>query len=1022
LTQQFRFVLIVAALCLPAARGSEPTAPIETEAVMRAWRAAEGGLPADLVTSVIQTRDGFLWVGTSAGLVRFDGANFTDIKEVRAPGGKFTQVTALCEDNAGHLWIGTQKDGLFELAAGKHLTFGKAQGLLDDSITSLTADNRGAVWIGTKSGLNLWADRQFKSFTVRDGLPDEVVSGIHVARSGRVWITTRSGMCQYTNGYLVPYALQAESQGRSPENVGAYEDRRTNVWVFGDTYLINLAENKRRNYFRGNEATSVRSLCETRDGRLWIGTSGRGLICFDGDQFQTVMLGDFKWQYDVRAICEDSEGNLWVGTAGNGLVQMQPQAGRTIGPEAGLPAAIPTALAMDKSGRIMVGLERGGVYAQEAADRWERLGSSSNVQEFVSAICAPLDGSVWIGTMGGGLYGLRNRGAVQLATADGLADNSVMCACGDAAGNVWAGTVAGTLHRISSTNISGYELAEKSHATVLIPASAGGIWVGTQSGAVVRCEGETVTTVLPGTTLGSRPVLALYEGELGRLWVGTAGGGLACLASSRSTHLWTTASGLPSDVVAGIVEDAAKNLWLATDSGIYRVSGETVRKSIGRLDAALTCKLMAEAKTTAEPAGAFGGVRALLSADDRLYFATSDGLVTVDSRRPSFDSEVLPVYFERASFNGRPPLSLLRAGGWSEPQSNSPPVVVHGHAPSLDVWFTAPRFSAPNRVLFHHKLEPLDTDWSEEATTRFAHYGRLPYGEYRLRVAARQSDGAWQEAASVFAFELPPPLYLRSWAIGSYGIAAVIAIAGVVRAVSHRRLRRALARMEQQRTVERERMRIARDMHDEMGSKLTKISFLSEHAKAVAGSDGALAGKIGSIAKTSRDLLQTMDEIVWVVNPQNDTVEQLTSYLGHYAVEYFQGTSIECDLTLPHALPHHPVSSEARHNLFLAFEEALNNVLKHSGASKVTIEFLYHAKDFTIQVVDNGRGFDVPLASGPDTPPPEKAGVRRGNGLNNMRQRLADIGGECLITSPATASGGTSVIMRARFTESGAKP
>jgi ligand-binding sensor domain-containing protein/signal transduction histidine kinase len=1017
LTQQLRFVLTLAVLSLRVAASSEPGAtPVETEAVVRTWRTSDDlGLPADLVTSIIQTRDGFLWVGTSAGLARFDGANFTDIKEVRPPTGMSTYVTALCEDNAGYLWVGTEKDGLFELAGGRVFTFTKAQGLLDDGITSLTADNRGVVWIGTRSGVNIWKGKEFESLTVRDGLPDELVSGIHVARSGTVWITTRSGVCQFTNGRLVPYPLRAESQGRIPENIGAYEDRRGNVWAFGDTYLLNLAENKRFNYFHGNDVTPVRSLCEARDGRLWIGTSGRGLIWFDGNQFQSVPLADFRWQYDVRAICEDKEGNLWVGTAGSGLVQMRPQAGHTIGAEAGLPAAMPTALALDRSGRVLVGLERGGVYAQEA-DRFERLGSSSRVEDFVSAICAPRDGSVWIGTPDGGLDGLKGGRVAQLTTADGLADNRVTALCSDLAGNVWAGTSAGTLHRISSTNMSGYDLADRSHATVVIPASAGGIWLGTKSGAVIRGEAGTFTTVLSGTALGSRPVLALYEGELGRLWVGTAGGGLACLASGRSARVWNTASGLPSDVVAGIVEDAAKNLWLVTGAGIYRVSRETVQRAAGRLDAALSCKLISEAKAAAEPPGAFGGVRALVSPDDRLWFATSEGLVNVGSKRPEFDSDALPVYIERASLNGRPALSLLRAGGWSEPGSNSAPLVVHGNLASLDVWFTAPRFFASGRVRFRHKLENSDADWVDDGTTRFAHYGRLPYGQYRLRVAVRQPDGAWQEAASAFTFQFPTPLYLRSWAIGSYGVAAVMAIAGVVRVVSHRRLRLALARMEQQRSVERERMRIARDMHDEMGSKLTKISFLSEHAKVVAGADGALAGKIGSIAETSRELLQTMDEIVWVVNPQNDTLEQLTSYLGHYAVEYFQGTSIECDLTLPHALPHHGVSSEARHNLFLAFEEALNNVLKHSGASKVTIELGYDAPDFVIKIADNGRGFAVPPPSALDAPPLEKGRARPGNGLKNMRQRLSDVGGECLITSPATPAGGTSVSMRARLT------
>src|SRR5947207_2787062 len=145
-------------------------------------------------------------------------------------------------------------------------------------------------------------------------------------------------------------------------------------------------------------------------------------------------------------------------------------------------------------------------------------------------------------------------------------------------------------------------------------------------------------------------------------------------------------------------------------------------------------------------------------------------------------------------------------------------------------------------------------------------------------------------------------------------------------------------------------MRIARDKHTVLGSNVTNVSCLSEHAKVEAESNGALAGKIESIAETSRELLQAMDEIVWVVNPRNDTLEQLAAYLGHYAVEYFQSTSVQCDLRLPSAIPDHPLSSEARHNLFLAFEEVLNNTLKHSAASNVKIEMFVKAPDFEIRI------------------------------------------------------------------------
>ncbi len=1010
-----RLVLCFAVACVVTACAAdlEPVLT-EMEGPVRTWQTATAeGLPSDSITAIIQTADGFLWVGTGAGLVRFDGAKFSAIPLPRSsPGGVY--VTALCEGKDGHLWIGTQKEGLFELAGGRISQFTKARGLLDDDVTSVAADNNGRIWVGTKSGLNVFSGKEFKSFTTGDGLPDEFVSGVHVARSGTVWITTRSGMCQFIDGRLKSYPL--EVPGRSPEHLGTYVDRQGNVWAYGDTYLINVTENRRFNYFRGSEASSVRlwSLCERRDGRLWLGTSGPGLYCFDtNNSFQRVILGDPRWTHDVRAVFEDREGNLWLGTWGGGLVQLRTHPVRVLGASQGLPANPATSLALDPAGRIVVGLQRGGLFAF-ANGRFERFGNSgpADMPDFISSVCFGTDGVAWAGTLGSGLYAVRNGRVVQFTTASGLSDNLVLSICAETNGAIWAATGAGVLHRCTLTNITRFDARNGlpgTPITTVIPSSSGGLWLGTGDGMILYGEGGRFNPALPAQRTSRRPVLALREGSGGRLWIGTAGAGLGCLIDGRSFS-WSTASGIPSDVIAGIVEDAAGDLWLATASGIYEVSRNGVERALAGSQETLSCKMISNAKTSAESLTPFGATRGLVAPDGSLWFATSEGVLNVDPGQSHNEASLPPVYMESVSFSGRPAISVLHAGPWSETAATNAVLNVHGDLSSLDVSFTALSFSAPDRIRFRHRLEGSDTDWVEDGTSRFAHYSRLPYGHYRFRVAARLADGAWQEAPVSLAFDKPAPLYLRSWAIVLYVLAGIgLVVVALVRVVSHRRLRRALVRLEQQQALERERMRIARDMHDEMGSKLTRISFLSEHAKVEAGSNGVLAGKIGSIAETSRELLQAMDEIVWVVDPQNDNLEQLAAYLGHYAVEYFQTTSIECDLRLPSAIPQHALSSEARHNLFLAFEEALNNALKHSGATTVKIEMVADLPDFEIQVTDNGRGFTVPATLGSlET----RSAGRNGYGLQNMRQRLEDIGGECLIRSPATAQGGTTVSMR----------
>ena len=981
---------------------------------MHVWHVLDG-LPSDSVTAIIQTRDGYLWVGSSAGLVRFDGLTFTPVPLLAGSTNRPIRVTALCEDSEGRVWTGTQEDGLFELSQGKMRHFTKNQGLLDDNITSLAAGDHGLVWAGSKAGLVLWNGLDFNSFTTRDGLLDNFIIGVNVARSGTVWVTTRVGMCNFTNGHIAPYVFSPESQGRRPEYLGAYEDRRGNLWAFGDTYFINLVEGKRFNYFRGPESASVRiwSLCEGKDGRLWIGTSGRGLFCFEDNRFQPVLLGENRSQYDVRALCEDKDGNLWLGTSGGGMVQMRPQGVHVFRAGQGLPSSPPTALALDLSGRLCVGVERGGLFVGESG-RFERMAGSESLgpQNLVSSLCVTLDGTLWAGTMGDGLYCVRNGRTLHLNTANGLPENTVLSLCADDAGALWANTSAGLVRCLVQTNASRIELTNvptEAPVSVMVPAASGGLWLGTHDGKVWHQQSDKAARLELFREPVPHRVSALCQGESGRLWVGTEGGGLTCCTGTAELN-WGPTKGLPSDTVAAIIEDTTQDLWLSTAAGIYRIKHSDWRRAVEEPGAVLVCKLMSEAKLRPPSAG-FGGPSALLAPGGQLWFATLDGLLNVDAHPPDTEPSIFPVCIESAAFNGEKPLSLLTGASWMPPFDSSQPFKSPVDLRSLEFHFTSLLFTSPDEVKFRHKLEGSDAEWVDDGSVRSARYGRLPYGRYVFHVSARNSDGPWQDATPAFVFIRPTPLYLQTWALAGYGLVFIGLIVGTVRVVSHRRLRLELARLEQQQVLERERMRIARDMHDEIGSKLTKISFLSEHAQVDAGNGGGpLGSKIEAIAHSSRELLKTMDEIVWVVNPRNDTLENLAAYLSHYATEYFENTTIACQLRLPPEIPHYPVSSETRHNLFLTFQEALNNALKHSAAETVNVEMAALATDFEVRITDDGKGFELPAA--PNGQAPSRNG-RGGNGLKNMRQRLAAVGGECTISSQPGK--GTLVVMRIRL-------
>ncbi|HYG34146.1 MAG TPA: two-component regulator propeller domain-containing protein, partial [Clostridia bacterium] len=526
-------LLLLALACEPwQAFGGEGTVQLREYSV-RTWGKKEG-LPDASVTAVLQARDAYLWIGTGAGLFRFDGMKFTEIALGETGTTTPVTITALAEDSTGCLWIGTEHQGLFCLRGESIKRFGVAEGLSDEEVTSLTIDTQNRLWVGTRQGVTQRDAGGFTVFKVEDGLPDDFVSNVHAARSGAIWITTRRGMCSFVKDRIAPFEFQLTGKGRIPEFLGAYEDLRTNLWAFGSTYLINVTGGKRFNYFHEEQSASMRiwSLCEGKDGRLWIGTSGGGLFCFDGSKFQPVTLTEGRWLNDVRAICEDSEGNLWLGISEGGLTRLQPQIVTTFKGNQGLPSGPATCLGLDNLGRVNVGVEWRGIFIH-VGQRFEKVSDQYGFTglDSVCSLTGGQDFSLWVGTAGSGLCQIRGGRTARFTTANGLSDDCVLATCGEADGSIWAGTYAGTLHQLKAGNLTTYGPPNGlpgNPITVLTPAENGGVWVGTENGMVFRCYRGAVYPVRAGGSFGGSPILALYEDSAQRMWIGTSGGGLGC--------------------------------------------------------------------------------------------------------------------------------------------------------------------------------------------------------------------------------------------------------------------------------------------------------------------------------------------------------------------------------------------------------------------------------------------------------------------------------------------------------------
>ena len=473
----------------------------------------------------------------------------------------------------------------------------------------------------------------------------------------------------------------------------------------------------------------------------------------------------------------------------------------------------------------------------------------------------------------------------------------------------------------------------------------------------------------------------------GTLWIGTFNG-LNRLKDGRFVAI-TQKQGLPNDTICAIEDDGRGYFWISSHGGIMRVSQAELNRCADGQIKQLHCLTygLSDGLPTLECSGGFqpAGCR---SKDGQLWFPTSKGLVAVDPGNVRTNTLVPPVVIERL---------LVDDQVVSEGTTPESPLRIAPGRHRFEFQFTGLSFDAPEKMRFRYRLDGVETEWVETRSPRRAFYSHLSPGDYRFRVLACNNDGVWNETGATLAFTVRPAFW-QTWWFRTLG-AVMIALAGggIVWLDARRRMRRKLERLERQQAIERERARIAKDIHDDLGANLTRINLLSQSVRREINRPDEAIKDVERIGDSARHMIRTMDEIVWAVDPQHDTLDSLTSYLGKLAQELMSAAGIRCRLDFPVHLPSWPLTAEVRHNLFLAFKEAIHNVAKHSAASEVQISLVIEPAAFTLIVEDNGCGFKPELPAGKTTPSGNRQPSR--NGLVNMRQRMREIGGDCEIQS-----------------------
>jgi len=656
-------------------------------------------------------------------------------------------------------------------------------------------------------------------------------------------------------------------------------------------------------------------------------------------------------------------------------------------------------LAEVRPGQIWASQPNQGVY------RWDRqrfsrlsLAGLSLREPDVHTLLAGTDGSCWVA----GDFGLLHFRDPQVAeTVAGVTamTNSDIRVLGQnpKTGAVWAGSAKGELWSLADERWLVESIFPGGHAiTAIVPDPKGVVWVGTEGDGLFRVEHGTHVTRERMRGLPSGWVRTLYLDSAGTLWIGTAGG----LSRWRNGEIATLTmrEGLPDNTISQVLEDGGGNLWLGGNRGIVRVKKQDLEDVAAHRLAGLYPQVYGRAEGMLSEECLSGFCPAgLKTRAGLLWFVTLKGIVVVDPQH-TMSAPAPPVALEQVLVDGVPHAPVpVRIGDQNGVRSTADaPDAFLRVAPgkhTVEFHYTGLNFDVPERVRFRYRLEGLDPNWVEAGTRRVALYSFVPPGTYDFWVSACNGGGVWNEKGAGLTLTVLPHFWQNWWFLAAVGGAVLAFGGGALRFVVRRRMQQRLQRLEQERALERERTRIAQDLHDIMGAKLCRISFMSEHVRRSETIPAAFQEQIRSMSDDSREVLRSLDEIVWAVNPEKDSLEHLVSYIAQYAQDYFRRTGIECEVEVPRRLPAQSLTSQSRHHLFLAVHEALTNILKHSGARRARLVMACHGPEFEIAVSDNGSGFD-PTDADSNSP---NAAAGFGNGLGNMRRRLTDLGGQCLV-------------------------
>lgn len=924
------------------------------------------GLPQNSIRSIIQTRDGYLWMTTFDGLVRFDGVRFTVFEKSNTKGLRTNRFTALYEDKDGTLWAGTG-DGTLTIYRDGAFTSYSTEGLEPNStVYGFSEDLKGELLIEIGAG----------RFYMRDGkfipAPPEYQAHdmrLFLAPSGSQWTISRSGATQVIGENVNHYPIKLSFA----DGVWPYEDSRGDLWLGDRSGLFRLRDGQVRRYLEkdGTPHTLMRPQCEDDEGGIWFATGpahvpGIGLARFRDGQFTVHGKGSGLSNLTVSCIFKDREGTIWIGTS-RGLYSLTKQFIARYSRENGLLSREVYPILQTRDGDIWVGSTRGLSRFRNGRFENTPLPPSHNI---VQALSEDRAGDLWIGIVGG----LLRYKSGKLKDLSSLVKGATVCTIlTDRFGNVWVGCERG-LFKFEGERVTAHytmrDGLEADDVTVIHEDRNGELWIGT-SGSLAHFKDGRFIIYSMADGVARNHIWCIHEDDVGAFWIGTYDDGLIRFRDGRFFH-YGMENGLFNNGVFQILEDRRGYFWISCNRGIYRVS----RKELNDFAEGRIARInsIAYGNPDGMPDIECNGGRlpaGIIARDGRFWFPTQNGVAVVDPEHIRLNPHAPPVLIESVTLE-RASVDFQRG------------VTIHAGQRDVEISYTGLSYIKSEQIKFKYKLEGLDADWIDAGTRRVAYFPYLPPGSYRFRVIAANSDGVWNHGGADLLVTVQAPFWLRAWFWSiCAGAVAVIAILIVRSRISHLRRkhaeRDAFSRQLLQ-SQESERRRIAAELHDSLAQNLLIVKNWALVGLTSLEEDNPAREHLNEISETTSLALDDVRQIAHNLRPYQLERLGLTNTIEHMVNQIRNASDIQFTAEIDNI--DGMLSNESEINLYRVVQECVNNVVKHSAAANAWLSMKRTAGGVDITCKDDGRGFDV-----------EAISRHSGMGLASIAERVRMLGG-----------------------------